>query len=641
MVGEQIKKLLKANEMTQTQLAQKMNISDSKMSKLLSGSLEPNLTDLKLMSKIFSVTIDEMVVGETNQNISLIEAAIKEGIKSFSTLIKTNPNWIDRKDDKGHNMLYYIRKYDAYDYLTYFYQQKNTHVPASIQIFYVKMVKTLIRKKLYDKYLEIYAHKHIWDFSALELSLSDQDKLNLNNNKSSEMIYEVINKTSEKSEIYSEVNKDRISKIELEKYVIYGYPKAVFRRFCDHLLMRQNVEPKYIIDLDRRGEYLKTYYANNPKILGERIKEIKDTNNLPNDIETLNEALFLAGDKEKINDLMVLQIDLFEDIDLDEVYKNNIEPSYMSILHNFSRKIMRIKNYLILSIKYNDLELFDKLISNPKLSLVINSARKEKIVIGEYGSHLVTSKFFDFEMPFIFQKKVLETFPESIDEITFDYEEIIKSENVSHYKYAIEHLSNLYFQLPFHADVDLEKKLNRPLTSLDFKKLIDTIHSVIIEFNISYLKTGKLDYDAIYKSLLNKSLKHTAFKYLLIKIWINVGNFQNLNVEEIDKLFEEGIPSVEKIESIKEAVINYIFFKFPTYIDNVFKGQKLYELLPKIKSINFFKLIISGFNPNLLGRYINENNLVFNDIEKVKILYKEITNELTNNDSSLLYRTLL
>lgn len=641
MIGNHIKNLLKANEMTQTQLAQKMNISESKMSKILSGTLEPNITDLKLMAKIFDVTIDEIVVGETKTVMSAIEVAVKDGIETFSKLIKADPSWVDRKDDKGFDMLYYIKKYDAYDLLTYFYQPRNTHVPSAVQIYYVKMVKTLIKKKLYESYLEIDRHKHLWDFSALNLSLKDQEKINYSYSNSREKIYEVIKKNGEKSEICSVASKNDISRYELEKHIIYGYPKRVFRELCNQLLIKQNTEPKYIVGPDRQKEYLKTYYANNPKVLNNLIKDLKDKNTIPSDMETIKKALFLAGDKERIVELMSYEIDLFEDVDFKEVRINNNAPRYMDVVYKHWGKVSRIKNYLSLCIKYNDLDLFTKLISNPKLKLVIDSARKKKYVYDEYPTNLAEGKFFDFDMPFIFQKEVLEIFPESIDEITFNYEEIIKSENASNYKYAIDHLSKQYFVLPFYAELDIEDKLNRPLTILDYRRIIDTIHSVIQEFLPSYLETGKLDYDSFYKSLLDKSLKNPALKYTLVKIWINSGDFRHLSSKDFSKLFDEGIASVEKIKSAKVAALDLIFFNMPTYIDNLFINKKLFSLLPKIENINFFKIVVSGFNPNIFGKYIKENNIVFADIEKIKFLYKKITNQLSNDDLAMLYRTLL
>lgn len=641
MIGNQIKKLLLANDMTQAQLAQKMNISESKMSKILSGSIEPNLMDLKLMAQVFNVSIDEIVIGETKQTESLIESAIKEGFESFSKLIKEDPSWVDRKDDKGHNMIYYIKKYEAYDMLTYFYQPKNLHVPSAIQIYYIKMIETLIKKKLFDKYLEIDSHQHSWDFSALDIGENDDKQLNLTyNKKSNEMIYEVLCKTFETSNFYDEEKKDRIAKIELTNYIIYGYQKSYFRELCNQLLMKQNVDPKYIIGFDNKKEYFITYYANNRKILNKRIEEIKESRKIPDDIETLNEALFIAENRKDIIDLMSLQIDLFEDIDFNDVCKKLNESSYMSILSGFNRKIIRIKEYLILAIKYNDLELFKHLISLPKLLQVINSARKERLVYSDYGSRIVTGKFFDFVMPFIFQKEVMEKFPEYIDEITINYEEIIKSENSAHYQFALNHLTQNYFDLPFFVKDNIETLINRPLDLSDCKKLIDTIHSTILEFMPSYLESGKLDYDAIYKNLVEKSFKNPIFKYLLVKIWINVGNTKNLTKEKAITLFKEGIESVEKIQSVKEKVIDYIFFEYPTYVDNLFRDKNLYSLLPKIKNIKFFKLVISGFNPNIFSKYIKENNLVFADLEKVKYLFTEITYQLSYNDLALLIRTL-
>lgn len=645
MIGNQIKKLLNANEMTQNQLAQKMSISDSKMSKILNGSLEPNLTDLKLLSEIFNVSIDEIIMGESSHNVSLIEDAIKSGYESFKELIKRDPSWLNRKDDKDHDMIYYIKKYEAYDYLSYFYQNKDYQwVPSGIQVFYVKMVKTLMEKKMYEEYLRIDATKHSWNFSIPNLSPKDEEKLGNINHSSDGIIYEIVNKNNEKPQFYKEFESEEIGMTELENYYIYIYAKRVFRKICDKSLMKQNANPKFIVDHDRRIEYTKTYLANNLDILRERIKEIKEQNYIPQDIDTINEALFLGAYKKEIEDIMEFQIDIFNDIDLEELRTTKNEANYMDELHRFNRQISQIKSYLKLCVKYNDLNFFKKLLSNPKYPYILNCGRKSRVVIGEYGSRQESPKYFDFEMSFEFQKAVLEQFPESINEINFNWEEIIKSENIGNYKFALDYLDKKYFKLPFMAQHDIERLIKRPLIKLDFKKLINTYHSIIMEFNQVYLNTGKLDYDGIYKSLLDKSSKNTIFKYFLVKIWINVPNVSDYKLfsnKQIDDLFENGIQGFDKNNSTKERVIDYMAFNFPTYIDNLFLEKNLYTLLSEIKNNKFFEMIVFSLNPHILGQQIKEKDISFSDLEKIKFLLKEITNELSNKDLALLNRALL
>lgn len=629
MIGEQIKKLLKANDMIQVELAQKMNISESKMSKILKGSLEPNITDLKLMSQIFNVSIDEIVSGESKQVKSLIEVAIKEGYESFSNLLSTEPSWIDRKDDKGHDMLYYIKKYNAYDFLTFFYKTKNKQIPSIIQIHYVDMIKTLIEKKLYDKYLEMDALKFTWDFSALNLSLADEEKLYYIKSDSSSVIREAIKKPNGKSFFYSMADKSETGVIELEKYYIFSYEKSKFRDICNQLLMAQNVDPKYLIGLKDKAEYLKTYLYKSKEILNEEVKALIESKNLTYDIDTIIEALLISGDKKKFLELAFIQMKLFKDVDFDAAKSRLSETRYMDIVYGFDLKVKRIKKYLVLAIKYNDLDLFKQLLLIPKLREVIAYATKERTEVCENGLQKISPKFFNFNMPFVFQKEVLETFSDRTDEITIDFEEIIRLENSSLYKDAIEYLPiGDNYNLPFNGEVTIQSRINRRLTKIEYKKLIDSVHSIILEFHPSYLATGKLDYDLIFKNLVNKSLKNPFLNLLLFKIWINIDRSIDISREEIEKLSFENIDKIEKVLSIKEKAIDYLFFEFPTYIDELFKLKNLYSLLPKIKNLNFFKLVISGLNPNILRREIKENNIKFSDIEKVKILYKEYTNKL-------------
>ncbi|NLE04420.1 MAG: helix-turn-helix transcriptional regulator, partial [Crenarchaeota archaeon] len=450
------KKLLKANQMNQVDLAQQINISESKMSKILNGSLEPNLTDLKLISKVLNVTIDEIVNGETTQNMTLIEKAIIEGYESFTNLINNDHDWIYRIDDKGCNIFYYLKKHDSYDYLIYFYENKYNNVLSVVQKYYAQMIHSLIEKKLFEKYLEIDSFKFRWDLSEID----PQGKFSLNNIDSNRVIYEVISNSNEKSKFYKKEYENKIGKIELQQYTIYIYKKEEFRIICDELLLSQNADPKFIINAEKRKDYIKKYYANNKEILNEKIELIKTTN-IYDDVENVNEALFLTGDKSSIIELATLQINQFQKVDFKNLQDTNNESNYLGKIAQFNKKVERIKHYLILCIKYNNIELFKNIISIPKLEDIITNVKEERTNFTDYGINKIRNNFFNFEMPFSFKKEVLEVYPNLIDEIKFDYQEIIKSEQIADYKYAIDKLDIYYYKLPFYADLEIKLLLSR------------------------------------------------------------------------------------------------------------------------------------------------------------------------------------
>ena len=78
MIGMNIMNLRKRQSMTQEQLAQQLFVSRTAVSKWESGRGYPNLESLKDISRLFSVTIDELLSGE--ELIDLAETETRSGI---------------------------------------------------------------------------------------------------------------------------------------------------------------------------------------------------------------------------------------------------------------------------------------------------------------------------------------------------------------------------------------------------------------------------------------------------------------------------------------------------------------------------------------------------------------------------------
>lgn len=64
-LGDTIKKLRKEHNMTQTDLANKLNITKSNVSKYENNVVDPSLEVLKTMSDLFNVSVDYLL-GRTN-----------------------------------------------------------------------------------------------------------------------------------------------------------------------------------------------------------------------------------------------------------------------------------------------------------------------------------------------------------------------------------------------------------------------------------------------------------------------------------------------------------------------------------------------------------------------------------------------
>ncbi|WP_411676918.1 helix-turn-helix domain-containing protein [Caproicibacter sp.] len=83
--NEKLQQLRKQKNLTQEELADSLYVSRTAVSKWESGRGYPNIDSLKAISKLFSVSVDELLSGE--ELISLAETESKENAKSFSDMI--------------------------------------------------------------------------------------------------------------------------------------------------------------------------------------------------------------------------------------------------------------------------------------------------------------------------------------------------------------------------------------------------------------------------------------------------------------------------------------------------------------------------------------------------------------------------
>lgn len=80
--GEKLQQLRKQNNLTQEQLAEKLYVSRTAVSKWESGKGYPNIDSLKSISKLFQVTIDDLLSGE-----ELISLAASENRSNMGKLL--------------------------------------------------------------------------------------------------------------------------------------------------------------------------------------------------------------------------------------------------------------------------------------------------------------------------------------------------------------------------------------------------------------------------------------------------------------------------------------------------------------------------------------------------------------------------
>lgn len=83
--NEKLQQLRKQNNLTQEQLAEQLYVSRTAVSKWESGKGYPNIESLKSISKLFSVSIDELLSGE--ELISLAETENRSNVGRIYNLI--------------------------------------------------------------------------------------------------------------------------------------------------------------------------------------------------------------------------------------------------------------------------------------------------------------------------------------------------------------------------------------------------------------------------------------------------------------------------------------------------------------------------------------------------------------------------
>ena len=83
--NEKLQKLRKEQNLTQEELAEKLFVSRTAISKWESGRGYPSIDSLKVIAKYFHVTIDELIGGE--EIVTLAEQDIKENNKKHTALI--------------------------------------------------------------------------------------------------------------------------------------------------------------------------------------------------------------------------------------------------------------------------------------------------------------------------------------------------------------------------------------------------------------------------------------------------------------------------------------------------------------------------------------------------------------------------
>lgn len=131
--NEKLKELRKQHNMTQEQLAERLYVSRTAISKWESGKGYPNIESLKNISKIFSVSIDELL-----SNNELLQAAENENKSNISKLSSLIFGILDLMALAYIFLPFYGQELNGYIYSVNLLQY--TDAPISIRIIYYTLI---------------------------------------------------------------------------------------------------------------------------------------------------------------------------------------------------------------------------------------------------------------------------------------------------------------------------------------------------------------------------------------------------------------------------------------------------------------------------------------------------------------------
>ena len=114
-IGDTISQLRKEKVWTQAELASKLLVSDKAVSKWESNKGEPSIEFLPILAQLFDVSLDYLMTGKEKEDkiitISKLElCAKKDDPKILNDFSYSSAH---RKDEDGHTLIYYVKKYNS------------------------------------------------------------------------------------------------------------------------------------------------------------------------------------------------------------------------------------------------------------------------------------------------------------------------------------------------------------------------------------------------------------------------------------------------------------------------------------------------------------------------------------------------
>jgi len=150
--GDRIKELRKSKDLTQLELAEKLNITDKAVSKWENNHGEPSVDLLLELSKLFDVSIDYLITGDDREKI--IKMSDLEKIAYYDKPEDINKH-LSAKDVNGKTLVDYIYKHQAKR--TFLFAAKKARDNElliksrwSDQVYVTELVKMSLMSNYYD-----------------------------------------------------------------------------------------------------------------------------------------------------------------------------------------------------------------------------------------------------------------------------------------------------------------------------------------------------------------------------------------------------------------------------------------------------------------------------------------------------------
>ncbi len=407
-VGNKIKELLKKNNMTQSDLALKLNITKSAVSQNLNGKSSFDLQNLILIAEMFNLKLEELLDLDTDgkiNSLSQYEQLIELGLDSLKKELPNNLN-LYVPDLYGKVFIDYVIKRDEIEFAQFLFENKVKIVDdlyhrakdIYLDTIYYMLIKNLPQiLPLIYKYTELKGSFKIDDYKK-EKVIWEQ----LNKESNIEIVKELlINKNNLISKVGRYIKKTTIPITNKDLVEIIGkyHLKEILIAFSNNLLeTNQTIVLDDLVNkfikynfIDGISIFINIYFKDrNPKKFDNvRFKYKKIINDI---INIKNEKLIFDAINYGIYDDLTEVVNRLVSNNLNNIALKTIEPNIENLnLKKIGRNIIGLNNEPLLKSLLKYLKEDDK---NYLLNQITESSIDLGILLIKNGAR-VNEKYYN------------------------------------------------------------------------------------------------------------------------------------------------------------------------------------------------------------------------------------------------------